>query len=92
MSDLVVALADRVLQKAQAAGVTRTVGRLATLLADAPGGGEQFHGGFVTYTKENKIATLGVPRELIAMYAALALAVTMLDEIGASRAGKGKRT
>ena len=50
MSDLVVALADRVLQKAQAAGVTRTVGRLATLLADAPGGGEQFHGGFVTYT------------------------------------------
>jgi hypothetical protein len=27
-----------------------------------------------------------------AMYGALELAVTMLDEIGASRAGKGKRT
>jgi nicotinamide mononucleotide (NMN) deamidase PncC len=25
-------------------------------------------GGFVTYTKENKIATLGVPRKLIAAY------------------------
>jgi nicotinamide-nucleotide amidase len=175
MSDLVVALADRVLQKAKAAGVklataeSCTVGRLSTLLADAPGGGEQFHGGFVTYTKENKIATLGVARELIAahtavsrpvaeamatgalercpadlviaitgvagpepdeegnpvglmhiavavrdggmlhrsqtcgaggrnemrtraMYGALELAVTMLDEIGASRAGRGKRT
>lgn len=34
------------------------------------GGSEQFHGGFVTYTKENKIATLGVPRELIAAYTA----------------------
>jgi hypothetical protein len=36
----------------------------AALLADAPGAGERFHGGFVTY----KIATLAVPRELIAAH------------------------
>jgi nicotinamide-nucleotide amidase len=81
MSDPVAALAERVLKKAMAAGVklataeSCTAGRLATLLADAPGGGEQFHGGFVTYTKENKIAVLGVPRELIAAHTAVSRAV-----------------
>ena len=89
MSDLVAALAERVLKKATAAGVklataeSCTAGRLATLLADAPGGGEQFHGGFVTYTKENKIATLGVPRELIAAHTAVSRAVAEAMATGA---------
>ncbi len=82
MFDPVAALAERVLKKAAAAGVklataeSCTAGRLSTLLADAPGGGEQFHGGFVTYTKENKIATLGVPREPIAAHTAVSRPVT----------------
>jgi nicotinamide-nucleotide amidase len=89
MSDLVAALAERVLKKARAAGVglataeSCTAGRLSTLLADAPGGGEQFHGGFVTYTKENKIATLGVPRELIAAYTAVSRPVAEAMATGA---------
>ena len=46
MSDRVAALAEHVLKKATAAGVklataeSCTAGRLATLLADAPGGGD----------------------------------------------------
>jgi nicotinamide-nucleotide amidase len=89
MSDLVAALAKRVLKKATAAGVklataeSCTAGRLSTLLADAPGGGEQFHGGFVTYTKESKIATLGVPRELIAAYTAVSRPVAEAMATGA---------
>jgi nicotinamide-nucleotide amidase len=89
MSDLVAALAERVLKKARAAGVrlataeSCTAGRLSTLLADAPGGGEQFYGGFVTYTKENKIATLGVPRELIAAYTAVSRPVAEAMATGA---------
>jgi nicotinamide-nucleotide amidase len=89
MSDLVAALAERVLKKATAAGVklataeSCTAGRLSTLLADAPGGGEQFHGGFVTYTKEDKIATLGVPRELIAAYTAVSRPVAEAMATGA---------
>jgi nicotinamide-nucleotide amidase len=82
MSDLVAALAERVLKKATAAGVklataeSCTAGCLSTLSAD---------GGFVTYTKESKIATLGVPRELIAAYTAVsrpvaeAMATGVLD-------------
>lgn len=89
MFDLVAALAERVLSKARAAGVklataeSCTAGRLATLLADAPGGGEQFHGGFVAYTKENKIATLGVPRELLAAHTAVSRAVAEAMALGA---------
>ena len=89
MSDPVAALAERVLNKARAAGVklatakSCTAGRLATLLAVAPGGGEQFHGGFVTYTKENKIAALGVPRELIAAHTAVSRAVAEAMATGA---------
>jgi nicotinamide mononucleotide (NMN) deamidase PncC len=78
MSDLAAALAQRVLKKAKAAGVklatagSCTAGRLATLFADAPGAGEHFRGGFVTDTKQNKIATLGVLRQLIPAHTAAA--------------------
>jgi nicotinamide-nucleotide amidase len=89
MSDRVAALAERVVKKARAAGVklataeSCTAGSLATLLADTPGGGEQFHGGFVTYTKENKMAALGVPRELIAAHTAVSRPVAEAMATGA---------
>ena len=42
-----------------------TGGLLASVLSEAPGAGDWLQGGFVTYTKENKTAALGVPAELI---------------------------
>jgi nicotinamide-nucleotide amidase len=42
-----------------------TGGRLAALLSDAEGASGHLHGGFVTYTKENKTAALGVPPALL---------------------------
>ena len=42
-----------------------TSGLLAATLSEAPGAGERLHGGFVTYTKENKAAVLGVPMALL---------------------------
>ncbi len=38
-----------------------TAGSLATLIADTPGAGEMFAGGFVTYAKACKEAVLGIP-------------------------------
>lgn len=42
-----------------------TAGALAALLARAPGAANQFQGGFVTYTKEQKVVGLGVSAALI---------------------------
>ena len=42
-----------------------TSGLLATTLSEAPGAAELLHGGFVTYTKENKTAALGISAELL---------------------------
>lgn len=42
-----------------------TSGLLASLLSEAPGASELLHGGFVTYTKANKTAALGVPQDLL---------------------------
>jgi len=42
-----------------------TGGLIAALLSEAPGAGEWLHGGFVTYTKEQKTHALGVPAQLI---------------------------
>jgi nicotinamide-nucleotide amidase len=42
-----------------------TSGLLATALSEAPGAGEYLHGGFVTYTKANKTAALGVSGKLL---------------------------
>jgi nicotinamide-nucleotide amidase len=74
-------LAERVLKQAGVRGLklataeSCTAGCLATLLADAPGGGEQFHGGSVAYSKEQKTAVLGVAPELIAAHTAVSQAV-----------------
>lgn len=43
-----------------------TAGLIAASLSLADGAGDVLHGGFVTYTKANKIAALGVDEELLA--------------------------
>ncbi|HSC18533.1 MAG TPA: CinA family protein [Rhizomicrobium sp.] len=41
-----------------------TGGVIASILSDAPGAGDLFHGGFVLYTKTHKVA-FGIPKRLI---------------------------
>lgn len=48
-----------------------TAGALATLLADTPGAGTCFLGGFVTYAKTCKTQLLGIPRALIQVHTAV---------------------
>jgi PncC family amidohydrolase len=52
-----------------------TAGALACALAEAEGASDTLHGGFVVYTKMNKSAALGVPRELIEKYTAVSAPV-----------------
>jgi nicotinamide-nucleotide amidase len=65
-------LACRVLELAgqkEASVVTAescTAGKLSALLSEGPGAAVHLHGGFVTYTKANKTAALGVPASLLA--------------------------
>jgi nicotinamide-nucleotide amidase len=42
-----------------------TGGLIAAVLSEAPGAGDWLHGGFVTYSKEDKTAVLRVPADLI---------------------------
>ncbi len=64
-------LAERVMQVAQrrklsiVTAESCTAGKLAAALAEAEGAGAFLHGGFVTYTKDNKTRALGVPAELL---------------------------
>ena len=60
-----------------------TAGALAHLLANAPGAGESFHGGFVVYTKENKCKALGVPAALIEKHTAVSAEVAKAMALGA---------
>jgi nicotinamide-nucleotide amidase len=41
-----------------------TGGLIAAILSDAPGAGDLFHGGFVLYTRQHKVA-FGIPKKLI---------------------------
>jgi len=56
-------------------------GLLAAVLSEAPGASEHLHGGFVTYTKTQKTAALGVPSELLARCGAVCgeVAATMAE-------------
>ncbi len=66
-----------------------TAGTLAALLADAPGAGGCFQGGFVTYAKACKTRLLGVPALLIDRHTAVSrevaerMATGALDASGA---------
>jgi nicotinamide-nucleotide amidase len=63
--------AKAVLARAKAGGLgivtaeSCTSGLLASVLSEAPGAAELLHGGFVTYTKENKAVALGVSTTLL---------------------------
>lgn len=60
-----------------------TAGALATLLADTPGAGDCFAGGFVAYAKSCKRAVLEVAPELIAEHTAVSQEVTLAMARGA---------
>jgi nicotinamide-nucleotide amidase len=58
-----------------------TAGMLCVVLSDVPGAAEHLHGGFVTYTKESKTRTLGVPQDLLTAKSAVCpeVAVAMAE-------------
>jgi nicotinamide-nucleotide amidase len=64
-------LAGRAMQSAQRRNLSIitaescTAGKLAALLSEAEGAGMFLHGGFVTYTKDNKMRCLGITAELL---------------------------
>ena len=62
-----------------------TAGMLSTLLSEAPGASEYLHGGFVTYTKENKTKVLGVSEHLLAEKSAVCTEVAVAMAEGALR-------
>lgn len=62
-----------------------TAGALATLIADTPGAGDVFAGGFVTYAKACKEAVLGVPASLIEKETAVSAEVALEMARGALR-------
>jgi nicotinamide-nucleotide amidase len=62
-----------------------TAGMLATVLSEVPGAAERLHGGFVTYTKENKTAALGVADDLLAKNGAVCREVAVAMAEGALR-------
>jgi nicotinamide-nucleotide amidase len=59
-----------------------TAGALVHLLAQAEGASEAVHGGFVVYTKENKISAVGVPIELPAKHTGVSAEVALAMAIG----------
>jgi nicotinamide-nucleotide amidase len=65
------ALAEGVLALLREKGLTIvtaescTCGMLASLLSRSEGASEHLHGGFITYTKRNKAAALGVPLDAL---------------------------
>jgi nicotinamide-nucleotide amidase len=69
-SDLV-QLAERALAIARRRDMTIvtaescTAGKLSALLSESPGAAEHLHGGFIAYTKANKVRSLGVSAELL---------------------------
>lgn len=59
-----------------------TAGLLVHLLSQANGASQTLHGGFVVYTKENKTAAVGVPKELIAAHTAVSAEVAQAMAMG----------
>jgi nicotinamide-nucleotide amidase len=81
MSEKIKDQAGRIMKFAQARRATLatvescTAGALALLLSQAEGASDTLHGGFVVYTKDNKTAAVGVPKELIAAHTAVSAEV-----------------
>lgn len=86
------ALANEVLRAATAANIavaaaeSCTAGMLCQALADAEGASTAFAGGFVTYTKKQKVTALGVSASLLAEKTAVCLEVALAMAEGALRA------
>jgi nicotinamide-nucleotide amidase len=60
-----------------------TGGLLAAVLSEAPGAGTRLQGGFVTYTKEQKSAALGISPDLLERAGAVCPTVTHAMTLGA---------
>ena len=81
--------AEHLLQLARRAGLTIvtaescTAGLLAAVLSTGTGASELLHGGFVTYTKANKSAALGVPQDLLREKGAVCVEVAQAMAEGA---------
>ena len=80
--------AERVLKLAQARRMTIatvescTAGALAHLLSQPEGAAQTLHGGFIVYTKENKTAAVGVPKELLTAHTAVSAEVAQAMATG----------
>jgi nicotinamide-nucleotide amidase len=85
-------LAEAILQAARRRKLTLvtaescTAGLLSQLLSDAEGAADHFHGGFVTYTKQQKVRALQVPAELLRQKGAVCPEVAEAMAEGALRA------
>jgi nicotinamide-nucleotide amidase len=88
-SSALVQLADRALAMARQRGVTIvtaescTAGKLSALLSESPGAAEHLHGGFVAYTKANKVKSLGVSADLLRKNGAVCPDVALAMAAGA---------
>jgi nicotinamide-nucleotide amidase len=82
-------LAESVVKAAENCGKTIvtaescTAGAIAHLLSQAPGAGDHFHGGFVTYTKDMKQQVLGVSADLLRDNGAVCAEVAVAMAAGA---------
>jgi nicotinamide-nucleotide amidase len=81
--------ARRILERAKACNLTLvtaescTAGAVAATLSRAPGAGELFHGGFVTYTKQMKNSVLGVSMKMLKQRGAVCVEVAEAMASGA---------
>jgi nicotinamide-nucleotide amidase len=81
--------AEKLVADLKAAGLTAvtaescTCGRLACLLSRGECASQVLHGGFITYTKENKASALGVPNELLKLCGAVSEKVARAMVVGA---------
>jgi PncC family amidohydrolase len=62
-----------------------TAGALAHALSEAEGASDFLHGGFVVYTKANKVSAVGVPEEVISEHTAVSAPVVKAMAEGALR-------
>jgi nicotinamide-nucleotide amidase len=60
-----------------------TAGKLSALLSEPPGAAEHLQGGFVTYTKANKVKALGLDAELLKAKGAVSAEVAVAMAEGA---------
>jgi nicotinamide-nucleotide amidase len=62
-----------------------TAGLIAAILSHAPHAGESLHGGFVVYSKEHKISSLGVDAALLSSTGSVNAEVALQMALGALR-------